>query len=305
MDDGMNPAPWQTGNQTEYGHSAQQPEPMREPVNDTPPDHDAWKQMPSDTEGGGGSGSGKGRKGKKRRKKRKKSKNYLLRIFIALVIAAAVVAVLHVDYFTVTEVNVTGNEYMTQEQVLKGTKLETGRNIFNVHVLLEEHRIKSKKYVEDVDVSRQLPNVITVTVTEKKGMAQFRHGKKYVVTDNEGKAIEVVKNPRNITMIEGISLKSVTVGKTVEVSGKTDIDKVYKLLAAMDDGDLYFKSVTIDDDRATACIYDELKVTGSYGNLMDAIESETLKTVVYDLYQKGKTKGTIKVSGGNYCSFTE
>ena len=136
-------------------------------------------------------------------------------------------------------------------------------------------------------------------------MAQFKHGTKYVVTDNDGNALEVVKNPRNITLVNGVSLKSVTAGKKVEASGNADLDKVYKLLAAMDDGDLYFKSVTLENGRVTAYIYDELKVVGSYGNLMDSIKSETLKTVVYDLYQKGKNKGTIKVSGGNYCSFTE
>ena len=299
MDDGMNPAPWQTANQTEYGHrTADRQESETEQVQgNIPPGREDSGEIQGEPRPAG--------KKKKRRKKRKKSKNYLLRIFIVLAVAAAIVGVLHVDYFTVAEVTVTGNEYMTQEQVLKGTKIKTGRNIFDVHVLWEEHRIKSKKYVDDVDVSRELPDRIIVSVTEKKGMAQFKHGTKYVVTDNDGNALEVVKNPRNITLVNGVSIKSVTAGKKVEASGNADLGKVYKLLAAMDDGDLYFKSVTLENGRVTAYIYDELKVVGSYGNLMDSIKSETLKTVVYDLYQKGKNKGTIKVSGGNYCSFTE
>ena len=232
MDDGMNPAPWQTANQTEYGHrTADRQESETEQVQgNIPPGREDSGEIQGEPRPAG--------KKKKRRKKRKKSKNYLLRIFIVLAVAAAIVGVLHVDYFTVAEVTVTGNEYMTQEQVLKGTKIKTGRNIFDVHVLWEEHRIKSKKYVDDVDVSRELPDRIIVSVTEKKGMAQFKHGTKYVVTDNDGNALEVVKNPRNITLVNGVSLKSVTAGKKVEASGNADLGKVYKLLAAMDDGDL-------------------------------------------------------------------
>lgn len=301
MNDGMNPAPWQSANRPETGADEERrfheegtdpgrEEPQTTEYGQTPYMQD--EEKPSS-------------KGKKRRKKRKKSKNYILRILIALAIVTAVICVLHVDYFKVSEVTVSGNEYMTEEQVLSGTKIRTGRNIFDTHILIEKHRIKKKKYVDDVKISREYPDKIKVQITEKKGLAQFAHGKKYVVTDNNGKTIEITKDMRNITLVNGINLKSVTEGMKVESADANGLKKIYKLLAAMDKGDLYFKSVSMSRSRVTAYIYDNLKVTGSYDNVMAAIENNTLKTVVYDLYQKGKNKGTIKVSGGDYCSFTE
>ena len=110
MDDGMNPAPWQTANQTEYSHrTADRQESETEQVQgNIPPGREDSGERQGEPRPAG--------KKKKRRKKRKKSKNYLLRIFIVLAVAAAIVGVLHVDYFTVAEVTVTGNEYMTQDQ---------------------------------------------------------------------------------------------------------------------------------------------------------------------------------------------
>ena len=56
--------------------------------------------------------------------------------------------------------------------------------------------------------------------------------------------------------------------------------------------------------KVDAYIYDDLKCSGKYDNLVSAISSETLKKVIYDLYQKGVEKGTVNVYNNNYCFFT-
>ncbi|MBQ8151541.1 MAG: FtsQ-type POTRA domain-containing protein [Firmicutes bacterium] len=245
------------------------------------------------------------KKGRKKRKKRKKSKNYLLRIVIALGLVVAAFAVLHIDYFTVKEVNVSGNDYLTDAQVLKGTELKKGNNIFDVHLIFEKGKIKENLYIQDVKLSRKLPNIINVTVNERVGLAQFTMGEKYVVTDNEGTVIEVAKERREITLVKGLEAINAQKGQKVKFKDDKGYDKIMELLAATSEGDMFFKSLELKDGRVKATVYSKIKVEGAYSNVIESLGSGALKTVVYDLYQKGKKKGTIIVSGDNYCSFTE
>lgn len=242
---------------------------------------------------------------RKKRKKRRKSKNYLLRIFVAAIIIAALYGVMHLDYFTVNKVSVEGNDFLTEKQVLKGTEIKKGNNIFDVHFVFEKRKILENLYVENVSLKRDLPDRIIVTVKERTGLAQFAMGEKYVVIDNTGRVIEVAKERRDITMVLGFQVIDAQQGQQVKLRKDKGFDKVMALIAAADANDMFFKYVELEDTRLKATIYGKLRVKGSYKNVMDSLESGTLKTVVYDLYQKGKKKGTIIVSGDNYCSFTE
>lgn len=246
------------------------------------------------------------KKTRKKKKKRKKNPNWLARIFVAAICLAIVFAILHIDYFTVTEVNVTGNDYLTEKQVLKGSKVKTGNNIFDIHIFIEKKKIGENPYVETVKIRRQLPNVINVEVTEPVGMAQFMMGNKYVVTDNTGKVLQVAGTQQRIPLITGIKLKSAEVGSQAVLMGKQDkiFSQALEIVRTADENDMFFKSLEVNNGRVTAYIFDKLKVQGSVVNIIDSLETGTLRTVVYDLYQKDKKKGTINVSADNYCSFT-
>ena len=241
----------------------------------------------------------------KKRKKRKKSKNYLLRILIVMGLIAALFAVMHLDYFTVTKVTVTGNDLLSKEEILKGTEIKKGENIFDIHFFMEKGKIKENLYVQDVKLSRKLPDKIIVTVTERSGLAQIKGGEKFTVVDNSGRVIDVSKEQKEIPLLFGFEPIDSQRGNKIKLRDDKGFDKALALIASLDENDMFLKSIEITDGRVKATVFGKLKVKGSYDNVMDAIESGTLKTVVYDLYQKGKKKGTIIVSGDNYCSFTE
>ncbi len=299
MDKELNTAPWQEHNSSRSSDGAISPN--REETTEYVPADD----YPGYHESEDGSESARVKTTRKKRKKRKKNKNYLLRIFIVLCALVAIFCVLHVDYFTVDKVSVEGTDYLSASQVLENTNIKTGTNIWDVHGIIEKHKIKENEYVDTVKIKRKLPNEIVVTITEKTGLAQFQKGKKYIITDNDGKVIEIAKEQRRVTLVEGFDVKKAKLHDKITFESDKSYDKVMNLLAKTSDGDLFFKKVNVSDGRVTAYIYDDLKVKGSYSNVIDSLKSGILKTVVYNLYQKGKKKGTINVSGDNYCSFTQ
>lgn len=237
------------------------------------------------------------------RKKRRK-KRYLLKFIILVAVLTGIYIGLHVDYFNINGIAVGGNKEISDEEIVKLSEIKTGENIFDVHPLLAEKRIKKNLYIETVDVKRKLPDKIEIIVSERSGKAQFRMGKKYVVTDNTGMVLEISDEEKDITLISGITVKNAKLKETVEVKETAEYNKVMKLIKAAEDGDLYFKTIDIDGSKVSACVYKKLKCRGQYGNFMDAIESQTLKSVIFDLYQKGKERGTISIGSNDYCSFS-
>ena len=74
----------------------------------------------------------------------------------------------------------------------------------------------------------------------------------------------------------------------------------------MEEDDLYFKKLSIDGSRVDACVAmteSDLLVV-AYKDLLTCMDSGALKTVVFDLYQKGIEAGIINIGSNNYCSFT-
>lgn len=238
-----------------------------------------------------------------KRKKRRK-KNYLLRLLVFILICVGLYFVTHIEYFTVDGIAVVGNEEISDAEILELSELKTGENIFDVHPWFVERRIKKNLYVKDVDVDRKLPNEVIIRVTERDGKAQFRMGKRFVITDNEGMVLEISKEERQITLVDGIEVEAAELKDTIEVSNTDAYGKSMKLIRAMEDNDLYFKKISVDKSDVEAYVYDDLVCKGKYDNVMSAIRSDALRTVVYDLYQDNVESGVINISSNNYCSFT-
>lgn len=238
-----------------------------------------------------------------KRKKRRK-KHYLLRFILFVLICVGLYFVAHMEYFTVDGIAVIGNEEISDDEILKLSELETGENLFDVHPWFVERRIKKNLYVEDVDVDRKLPDRIEIHVTERSGKAQFIMGKKFVVTDNDGTVLEISKEERQVTLVDNVKVSEAELEKTIEVKEQVIYDKAMKLIKAAEENDLYFKKIHIEKNDVSAYVYDSLVCSGKYENVMDVIKSDALRTVLYDLYQKGTESGVINISGNNYCSFT-
>lgn len=241
----------------------------------------------------------KGIKRKKRRKKR-----YLLRFIILVAICVSAAAVAHLEYFDVTEIAVTGNEEISDEEILKLSGVSEGMSIFDVHPIFVKHRIRENLYLEEVKVRRTLPGNVTIEVREKDALAQFTMGKKYVVTDNEGTVVEVSDEMRKVTLVDGQKVESAEKGKPVKTSNEALLKKTLSLIKTVAEGDLYFSELSVKDGRVTAVLFDELRCEGKYDDMVESIENKTLISVAYDLYQKDTVKGVITVESNGYCFFT-
>lgn len=238
------------------------------------------------------------------KKKRRKKHPFLTLLVIVGVLVCAVLA-MHIDYFNITGVAVIGNKEIPDEDIIELSEIQTGGSVFDVHPLLVQHKIKKNLYVEDVNVDRILPDRVEIHITERSCTAQFVKGQKYVVTANDGMVIDIAKEEQKVTLVEGITVTEARLKEDVKVKEEDAFADVMKFIRITDRNDLYFKKIVMDGKNMEAYVFDKLKCTGKYDDMVDVIKSGTLKNVIYDLYQKGIEKGTVNVYGNDYCSFTK
>ncbi len=241
---------------------------------------------------------------KNTKKKKRRKKRYLLKFLIFILVCVGAYFLLHIEYFTVDGITVAGNKDISDKEILKLSELNTGENIFDVHPMVAQRRIKKNLYIEDADVSRKLPNMIEIVVKERSGKAQFIKGNKYVVTDNEGRVLDVTKEAQKVTLVENVKVKRAKIDKEVRIENTAVYERSMDMISAMESGDLYFKKLLVNGSNVEAYVYDGLVCKGNYENVMAAITSGALKAVVFDLYQKDIKTGTINIGKNNYCSFT-
>ncbi len=237
-------------------------------------------------------------------KRKHRKKNYILRIVIVLAIIVAAVFCAHLDYFNVDGIAVVGNENISDEEIIKQSGIETGSSVFDIHPFIVQHRIKKNLYIDDVNVNRKLPDKVEIIVKERSLLAQFSMDGKFVITDSEGMVLDISKEAQKATLIEGVTVTDAEKKETIKIKESNGLEKTLDLLIAMDESDLYFKKIVFSGAKTEAYVYDELKCSGRYDDLMSAISSGTLKKVIYDLYQKGTEEGTVNVYSNDYCFFT-
>ena len=238
------------------------------------------------------------------KKKKRRKKHYLLRFILFIMICTGLYFALHIDYFDVDGIAVVGNKEISDEEIIKLSELKTGMNLLDVHPWFVQRKIKKNLYVEDVDVDRKLPDKIEIHVTARSGKAQFVKGKKYLITDNDGMVLEVAEEAREVTLVENVTVKNAELKKNIEVEETGIYDKVMELIKTTEENDLYFKKIKIEKNNVEAYVYDDLVCKGKYDNVLEAIRSDALRTVIYNLYQKSVESGVINISSNNYCSFT-
>ena len=245
----------------------------------------------------------------KKRPRKHKKKHRVLRFLVFCAIIAAFVGVANLPYFGIQEIAIIGNKTVSDKKILKNSRIETGDSVFLLNPWLTEHRIKKNLYISDVKIHRHLPGTVEITVEEREAVAQFirylkNNRKNYVVTDETGMVISRGAEPKEVTMIEDMTVLKAERGDKIKVKETGPYKKAMQLIKAAEQGDLYFKRIKITGSLVDAYIFDGLVCKGRFDNLMHSIESGELKAVVYQLYQNDVSKGTINIGDNNYCSFT-
>ena len=108
---------------------------------------------------------------------------------IFLILIVAVIFVMSIT-FRVSDISVNGNSHYTDEEIINAIDIEEGDNLFFFDRFAAVSRVFAKlPYVEEVSVTRNLPNRVIIDVTESSAIAYLPLGSELWTIDRNGKVL--------------------------------------------------------------------------------------------------------------------
>ena len=242
-------------------------------------------------------------KGPVPKKKKRKKKRYFLKLCILVLVCAAAYFLMHSQMFTVKKIVLEENPHMTVEQLKEITGYKKGINLFEIDRRKNEKKLEKDTYIEEAEISRELPDTVKVVLTLREQTAVIQSDKGYVLLDDEGIVIDILEQPPQYTILAGLTVESAEKGETVKVKETKKYNRYMELLDKTKKADMYFKTIVIKDKTVTAYATDALYCTGSIDNFVEGMENGNLQSIFYDLMQKGIKAGAVKVGDDQYYSF--
>lgn len=159
---------------------------------------------------------------RKRRKKKFIKKSIFLLIVLTLIL---ITLCLKLTYFNVKNIVVLNNTNVTKKEIIKLSNIHTGNNIFYMNTKQSEKDILLNPYILEAVVKRKLPNIIQITVKEREAAFYNKKGKKIVIIDKHGVALEEKDNIKNMKLIklEGMDFEKSEIGKELKCDDKRKI----------------------------------------------------------------------------------
>ncbi|MBR4862414.1 MAG: FtsQ-type POTRA domain-containing protein [Firmicutes bacterium] len=228
-----------------------------------------------------------------------------MKLLILILVIGAAAAFLASPLFDVAAYEVDGNIYYSDDEILVLGNCKTGENIFWGTPLSDiEERLSRDAYMQEVTVKRSLPDTVKISINERRQAAAIVYGEKFVVIDGNGTVLRKTGVEPKITVIRGLTISKMNVGEPIETEESVLLRQTLEMLRSVEQGDMYFKKIELSKMQIRAYVDDSLICQGTPEQLMDVISDGKLQVVIQELYAQNIERGTIKIGGDDYISFT-
>jgi len=138
-------------------------------------------------------------------------------LFFIFVFCLAVYFFLQSPFFGVREINVIGVKRLTSEEVLALSGLTKGVNIFKANIKESAAKVALHPMVRDVEISRELPETVNITVAEREPIGLGAGDGYFVMISDDGYYLSKVTDLStvNLPIITGLGLGSTGPGQKI------------------------------------------------------------------------------------------
>ena len=226
----------------------------------------------------------------------------MLRLILILIAAAAIFLILRSPLFDISYIRVEGNSLLSDEEIVEMAGVAEGDNMFSVSSRKVRNTLEENAYIASAEIDRQIPDTYVIKIEENKPTLAIKFQENYVILDEDGTAIDYSENSQTATILSGISITEYEIGRIPTLQEGCDLSAVLAMLRDVNDSGLYFKRMEmVTSTSVKANITDTLLCQGECADIAENVES--IKAAVYDLGQKGVSRGVIYISGDGYAAF--
>jgi cell division septal protein FtsQ len=114
-----------------------------------------------------------------------------VRVAILALEVAGMLLLLNQPAFAAQHIEVNGTKHLTREHILDRAGLSPGTSIFMISTTTAESELAGDPYIRTVSVRTQLPNQVTIQVTEWEAVALVTRGQDHYLLNQEGNVLGV------------------------------------------------------------------------------------------------------------------
>ncbi|MBQ7473911.1 MAG: FtsQ-type POTRA domain-containing protein [Oscillospiraceae bacterium] len=239
------------------------------------------------------------------KKPRKRSVSGAILTFAIVVIATVFLMSV---FLRISDISVEGNEHYTDEEIIKAIDIEQGDNLFFFDRFAAISRVFAKlPYVEEVSVSRQLPDKVVITVQECKALAYIAVGDENWTIDHSCKVLgkATAGELGSLIRVDGINPGTLLIGERLTTADGDDtaVDFIADVLYQVQNRQMTEHIRSMDfNDLIDARLYYGTRFTIMIGGKSGVDHKFAMLESVLEQLKEGDV-GVINVSDGTSAHF--
>ncbi|MGN1383213.1 MAG: cell division protein FtsQ/DivIB, partial [Eubacterium sp.] len=167
-----------------------------------------------------------------RKKKKHRKKHILLNILIVIALVLGCVVFLLSPVFNIKTIEVQGNHYYSDSEVINIADAQKGVSLFALKGYSQmKDKLLANPYFTDVKFRCHLPSTLIIRVKERKQVAAIKYGDQYIVIDGEGRVLRITSVNPEITILKGLKLSRITLGKKVRAEQSGTLQYMLDMIA--------------------------------------------------------------------------
>ncbi|WP_215655456.1 FtsQ-type POTRA domain-containing protein [Pseudoflavonifractor sp. MCC625] len=128
---------------------------------------------------------------RKRRGRRRRGRFGILYKVLSFFLILAAIVTGCIVFFRVNEIVVVGETRYSEAEIIAATGVEQGENLFQLNKFDMAHKVLTQlPYVDEITISRKLPDTLVLKVTESTPVAVLESGGNWWLLDVRGKLLE-------------------------------------------------------------------------------------------------------------------
>ena len=185
----------------------------------------------------------------KMKKKRKRKSPILFLIkwtSVLLLLIGTIIFILTTPMFNIKNINISGIEHLTKEQVISLSELNKNENLFKNSKSKITSNIKQTPYVESVIIKRKLPDTIDIQIKERKRSYMLKFVNGYVYIDTQGYILEISEEKLELPIISGYKTEEekISEGNRLITEDLENLNNVLKITNSLEEIDVTKEIIT-------------------------------------------------------------
>ena len=179
-------------------------------------------------------------------------------VFIILAILLLIFAI--ILFFGAARIDVEGSTNYTVDEIIESSGIELGDNLVFMNESAAVAKIKAAlPRVDEVQLVKHLPNILTIRVTESTSTAYIMSGGINWVIDQHGKILTTTTSTAGMLNIKGITLVDPTEGQIIAAETDASVLSLVQVLEGLVKADLLNKTEDLDMSNVgnITFLYDE------------------------------------------------